>query len=187
MNDDKDKLINDNIKLAYKIAYKYYTRLNNMVELEDLQSLSFIGLTKAAQSFDTNKNFAFSTYAYTVIKNEILQYIKQNIKHHNDISLSLILTGTNSDNHTLTLEDTLQSNINLEEDVQNNIEINTLYKYINELDDRKRTIILCYIQGLTFDKISSILNLSKSYINEEYRKAINILRYKYLKEGYFEE
>lgn len=173
-------LAEENIQLAYKLAWEYFNKFKTSIELEELQAISLLGLTKAAKSYNSDKNIKFSTFAYTVIKNEIIYYIKQNIKHINNISLSQELTDN------LLLEDTLQSNINLEKDIEDTIKIETLYKYINELNEKDKFIVLSYLNGLNTHQIATKLKITDHQVNSLYRKIINKLRYKYRQGGDFE-
>lgn len=173
MTNDKNNLIEDNINLAYKVAWDYNSKLKGFVELEELQSLCFLGLVKSAQTFDKTKNIEFSTYSYTVMKNEIIHFLNKNKKSSNDISLSHPLT------EDLYLEDTLSSDFNLEDRVEKDIKIQNLYKFISELDELDNSILLKSLKGLTSKQIAANLGLSEEYINERYRKAVNKLRYKF--------
>lgn len=86
MNDDILKLINDNKNLIYKIAGKY----SYHYDMEDLYQVGVIGLIKAYKNYNFNSNAKFSTYAYSYILGEILEFIKndRNIKvNSNDIKL----------------------------------------------------------------------------------------------------
>ena len=65
----RDKIINHNLRLVAHIAKKYY---QNPQDSEDLISIGTIGLIKAVQSFQSDKNIRFSTYASKCIENAIL-------------------------------------------------------------------------------------------------------------------
>lgn len=60
-----------NQKLVFKYAQAYYKLYGNDMDLEDLQQVGFLGLIKAAERFDFNKECAFSTYAVCWIKQAI--------------------------------------------------------------------------------------------------------------------
>ena len=79
----KEEMFNKNIKIAYKIANRYLT--NYASEYEDIKQIALMGLWKAVSTF--NNTHAFSTYAYTVISNEINYYLRTVKKHYNTISL----------------------------------------------------------------------------------------------------
>ncbi len=82
MKTDILKLINDNKKLIYKIAGKYSFHY----DIEDLYQVGIIGLMKAYKNYNSNLNAKFSTYAYSYIIGEILEFIKndRNIKVNSD-------------------------------------------------------------------------------------------------------
>ena len=47
-NDDKAKLINDNLNIVKKIAFYYVGRVGKVVEVDDLLQLGMVGLIEAA-------------------------------------------------------------------------------------------------------------------------------------------
>ena len=172
MINDENELVEDNIKLAYKLANSYYKKFGGYIELEELQSICFLGLTKAAKSFDVERKNAFSTFAYKAMENEILTYYKVN-KKHQYISINQQI------GEDICLEDTLQSDEDLENNIEKKLQIQQLYKFIDELEDVERKIVLGYLQGLTTKQISEQLTIGVKQINFKYRKAINKLRYKF--------
>ena len=67
--DAKNRLIEHNLRLAAHIAKKYSS---SSAESEDLISIGTIGLIKAVNSFNSQKNTRLATYAARCIENEIL-------------------------------------------------------------------------------------------------------------------
>ncbi len=75
MTKERERLVTDNMQLAHYIANCYRSM---PVEFEDIRSAAYLGLVKAAGTFDAGKGIKFSTFAVRVIVNEILmQYRKQ--------------------------------------------------------------------------------------------------------------
>ena len=70
---EKDKLVTDNMKLAGYLAHQYSK--SNAIPYNDLYQEGCIGLIKAAQRFDPDKGFKFSTYAIWWVRQAILESI----------------------------------------------------------------------------------------------------------------
>ena len=73
----KHTLIEHNLRLVVYIAKKFD---NTGVGVEDLISIGTIGLIKAINSYDKDKNIKLATYASRCIENEILMYLRKNRK-----------------------------------------------------------------------------------------------------------
>ena len=69
----RDKLIKHNLRLVAHVVKKYY---QGPVENDDLMSIGTIGLIKAVQSFSSEKQVKFSTYASKCIDNAILSQMR---------------------------------------------------------------------------------------------------------------
>lgn len=70
----KEILIERNLRIVFFAARKY---AGPGAEFEDLMSIGSIGLIKAANTFDPEKNVRFSTYASRCVKNEMLMYLRR--------------------------------------------------------------------------------------------------------------
>lgn len=65
---DRNRLVEDNLGLVYSCANRFKGR---GAEYEDLVQAGCVGLIKAADNFDNERGFSFSTYAVPVILGEI--------------------------------------------------------------------------------------------------------------------
>lgn len=72
-----EDLVLNNIKLAYSVAWNMKS---TGIEIEDLQSLALLGLVKAAKDFDETRGCKFSSFAITIMRNEILQEVRRQKK-----------------------------------------------------------------------------------------------------------
>lgn len=164
----KSAFIENNIRLVHHIVS---TKINvNGDCYDDFVQVGAIGLVKAVNSFNIEKNIAFATYATTCIFNEILMYIRKNKKHLHNVSLnSTIQVGKDSD--SVTLEDTIQSNVDIQGEFELKSEINDLAEqYMLKLKDRDKEVVELLISGKTQKEIGSLLNLSQSYISRTVSK-----------------
>lgn len=66
--DGRDKLITENMGLVHSCAGRFKGK---GIEYDDLFQAGCVGLVKAADGFDADRGFAFSTYAVPVILGEI--------------------------------------------------------------------------------------------------------------------
>ena len=70
-----EKLVELNMGLVKSIAMRV---LNRGIEFEDLLQIGTLGLIKAIEGFDINRECSFSTYALPVITGEIKRQIRDN-------------------------------------------------------------------------------------------------------------
>ena len=83
---EQTKLVEDHIALARSIARKMTPKVSqNLLSYEDVESIGYLALCLAAISFDPTKGFAFTTYATSVVRAEI---IKANRKGFSSVSIS---------------------------------------------------------------------------------------------------
>lgn len=79
MTREQQELVENNLGLAHYMAHRYR---QSSIEFDELISLSYLGLVKAALHYDPNKEIRFSAFAGTVMTNEILQQLRRDRKHN---------------------------------------------------------------------------------------------------------
>ena len=99
----KKLLIEHNLRLVVYIAKKFD---NTGVGVEDLISIGTIGLIKAINTFNPEKNIKLATYASRCIENEILMYLRRNNKTRMEVSIDEPL-NVDWDGNELLLSDIL--------------------------------------------------------------------------------
>ena len=82
-NGIRDKLVEHNLRLVVYIARRFE---NTGVDLDDLVSVGTIGLIKAVNSFNADKNIKLATYASRCIENEILMHLRRTVKLKCEVS-----------------------------------------------------------------------------------------------------
>ena len=110
----KELLIQNNSRLVYDIAFKLYTKSNQVNCFEDMYDDGLIGLIKAIDNFDVKFNTKLSTYAVPLIKGEILNH-KVDVVSSLDINLSddsdATLLDMISDNSSTNFVDKIYSDV----------------------------------------------------------------------------
>ena len=179
--DARNKLVEHNLRLVAHIIKKYYSSRSDQ---DDLVSIGTIGLIKAVNTFDINKNIRLSSYASRCIENEILMYFRNLKKTSRDISLNEAI-DTDKDGNPLTLIDILATDDNILDSLNDKLNAKKLYGYINsELDEREKTVITMRYgldgnKPVTQREVASLLGVSRSYISRIETKALKTLRRKY--------
>ena len=74
---EREKMILENQALVYYFVKKINPRRDIF---EDFVSVGTIGLIKAVETYDQEKEIRFATYASRCIKNEIFMYMRQEKK-----------------------------------------------------------------------------------------------------------
>lgn len=177
----RNKLVEHNLRLVAHIIKKYYQNCGGQ---EDLVSIGTIGLIKAVNTFNPQKNIKLSSYASRCIENEILMHFRNNRKSAQDVSLNDAI-DIDKDGNPLTLMDILASDRDVAEDVDTALRLEVLGKYIDEtLTEREKEIILGRygIGGariLTQRELAKQLHISRSYISRIEKKALEKLRKRY--------
>ncbi len=180
-------LIEHNLRLVVYIAKKFD---NTGVGVEDLISIGTIGLIKAINTFNPEKNIKLATYASRCIENEILMYLRRNNKTKLEVSIDEPL-NVDWDGNELLLSDILGTEEDIiYRDIENEVERKLLQKAINKLSDREKTIInlrfgLNSLDGneLTQKEVASLLGISQSYISRLEKKIMKQLKKEMSKES----
>ena len=70
-----DKVLIDLIKENKRLICSIINRYTKYYEFDDLYQVSIIGMIKAYQNYDKEKNVKFTTYAYKYILSEVISYV----------------------------------------------------------------------------------------------------------------
>ena len=181
----KTSLIEHNLRLVVYIAKKFD---NTGVGVEDLISIGTIGLIKAINSYNPDKNIKLATYASRCIENEILMYLRRNSKTKAEVPIDEPL-NVDWDGNELLLSDILGTDEDIiYKDIENEVERKMLGKAIQKLSERERIIVdlrygLSSIDGeeKTQKEVADMLGISQSYISRLEKKIIKRLKKEMIK------
>lgn len=173
-------LIEHNLRLVVYIAKKFD---NTAVGVEDLISIGTIGLIKAINTFNPEKNIKLATYASRCIENEILMYLRRSSKMKAEVSIDEPL-NVDWDGNELLLSDILGTEEDaVYKDLENDAEKKVLIKAISRLSGREQMIIRMRFGLGTADgeektqkEVADMLGISQSYISRLEKKIMQRLR-----------
>ena len=182
LNNDKEArniLIEHNLRLVAHIIKKYD---NNKEDVDDLISIGTIGLIKAIDTYSNKNGTSLTTYAARCIENEILMYYRSNKKNAKNISINDSV-GFDKDGNEISILDILKTpDPDYITDIELKDNIKDLYKYIDILSDREKSIIikrygLYNTKEMTQKQIAKEFNISRSYVSRIEKRALTkILR-----------
>ena len=176
----RSALIEHNLRLVVYIARKFD---NTSVGVEDLISIGTIGLIKAINTFDVDKNIKLATYASRCIENEILMYLRRNNKTKLEVSIDEPL-NVDWDGNGLLLSDILGTDEDIiYRDLEDETERKLLNAAIDRLNPREQKIVkLRFGLGreqedeMTQKEVADLLGISQSYISRLEKKIMKRLK-----------
>ncbi|MBQ4097780.1 MAG: RNA polymerase sporulation sigma factor SigE [Clostridia bacterium] len=179
----RDKLVEHNLRLVVYIARRFE---NTGVDLDDLVSVGTIGLIKAVNSFNAEKNIKLATYASRCIENEILMHLRRTVKLKSEVSFDEPL-NTDWEGNELMLSDVMGTDGDIVyKKIENGVETELLGVALDRLSGREREIMeLRY--GLnggdekTQKEVADMLGISQSYISRLEKKIIVRLKKEFAK------
>ena len=154
--EQKEQLYNENEKLIHKVCVEFK---NTGIEHEDLFGIACIGFAKALNTFEENKSTKFTSYAYTCMKNEIKNYLRDNKFNYE-------------------LEDDLSfyQKINeIDVDYFENLDVEYI---LNNIPDKYKCVIPNLLKQKTLQEIADEIGVTNQCISNKKQKALKILRNK---------
>lgn len=170
----RDTLIEHNLRLVVYIAKRFD---NTKTTMEDLISIGSIGLIKAVETFNLDKNIKLATYASRCIENEILMHLRKTNKQKTEVSFDEPLNA-DADGNELLLSDILGTSEEIVvEDVERKMNQQQIHLAIKDLTDREKYIMECRygLSGgdeMTQKEVADHLGISQSYISRLEKKII---------------
>lgn len=170
----RQTLIERNLRLVVYIARKFE---NTGIYVEDLISIGTIGLIKAINTFNPDKNIKLATYASRCIENEILMYLRKNQNQRTEVSIDEPL-NVDWDGNELLLSDILgvESDV-IYRNIEDEVDRDLLALAMEKLSQREQEIMkLRFGIGGSCEKtqkeVADLLGISQSYISRLEKRII---------------
>ena len=193
----RDILVERNLRLVAHVVKKYQGLPD---DLDDLISIGTIGLIKAINTFNRNKNIGLikavmtydskkgnrlAAYAARCIDNELLMYLRSKKKTAREISLYEPI-GTDKEGNEIHLLDIVEGGgEDIAEQYNRKEDAVRLYCYLDsELKEQeKQVLLLRYGLGgkaeYTQKQVAARLGISRSYVSRIEKNAIEKLRLRF--------
>jgi RNA polymerase sigma factor (sigma-70 family) len=154
---------------------RLFPRLPSGYDREDLQSLGYMGLLRAAKTFDPERGVAFSTYAYRCIETTIAGALRRETDRQIDcISLSLLI-GADEDNP---LEDQIaHQGPDASVEALNTVERELMEQAMEGLPDQQVKLIhALYFDGDSVPQVAQQWGLNPQAVQNIHIKALKAMR-----------
>lgn len=146
----------------YSIVFSVMQKLSIPTSDEDMFQTGIIGLLKAINTFDVSKGYQFSTYAFPIVRNEILLSFRKNKKSVN-AAFSLDDNVDIGNGESVSYAEMIADRKDYEENTVNSMLAQQIFE---ELSPREQRIfIMFFVEGKTQREISEALGITQSYIS----------------------
>lgn len=176
----RNALVERNLRLVAHIVKKFDKKGE---DLEDLISIGTIGLIKAINTYDADKQTRLATYAARCIENEVLMHLRTTKKLKREVMLYDPI-GSDREGNELSLIDIFGTDsdyvfdqVELQAD---QAELQDQLKYLSKRE--KQVLVLRYGLGQSERKtqreISQKMGISRSYVSRIEKRALSKLQEK---------
>ena len=167
----RETIIKGNINLVYYTFSRYFKNL----EVGEYEDLRLIGLIKAVDSYDVEKNADFSTFSIICIKNEILGELKKISKTKGDVSLYDGIPWLIEDDEDMQLINCIPDSKDLIDDFISSVSYEKITSELfATLTDKEKELLKLffgfYEKKYTQKEIASIYGVHQSHISRTITK-----------------
>ncbi len=174
----REILITHNLRLVVYISKKFES---TGIGVEDLVSIGTIGLIKAVNTFNPEKNIKLATYASRCIENEILMYLRKTVQQRNEVSIDEPL-NIDWDGNELLLSDVLGTDADeVGSRLESETEKRVLIEAVGRLNPREKYIMEMRFglrggREMTQKEVADVIGISQSYISRLEKRILKDLK-----------
>lgn len=154
----KEQMILSNQGIVFSVMKNLSIPLTD----EDMFQTGIIGLLKAINTFDTSKGYQFSTYAFPIVRNELLIAFRKS-KRSVVAAFSLDDNADIGNGESVPYAEMIADGKDYEENVVNSMLVQQIFE---RLESREKHIFtMFFVESRTQSEISKALGISQSYVS----------------------
>lgn len=154
----KEQMILSNHGIVFSVMKSLSIPLTD----EDMFQTGAIGLLKAINTFDTSKGYQFSTYAFSIVRNELLMAFRKS-RRSVKVAFSLDDNADTGNGECVPYAEMIPDGKDYEENVVNSMLAQQIFE---RLESREKHIFtMFFIENRTQSEISKALGISQSYVS----------------------
>lgn len=144
------------------IVFSVMKNLNIPLTDEDMFQTGIIGLLKAINTFDTSKGYQFSTYAFPIVRNELLMAFRKS-KKSVMVAFSLDDNADIGGGESVPYAEMIADGKDYEENVVNFMLAQQIFERLGSRE--KHIFTMFFVENRTQSEISKALGISQSYVS----------------------
>lgn len=144
------------------IVFSVMKNLSIPLTDEDMFQTGIIGLLKAINTFDTSKGYQFSTYAFPIVRNELLIAFRKS-KRSVVAAFSLDDNADIGNGESVPYAEMIADGKDYEENVVNSMLAQQIFERLEARE--KHIFTMFFVESRTQSEISKALGISQSYVS----------------------
>lgn len=154
----KEQMILSNHGIVFSVMKNLSIPLTD----EDMFQTGIIGLLKAINTFDTSKGYQFSTYAFPIVRNELLMAFRKS-KRSVVAAFSLDDNVDTGNGESVPYAEMIADGKDYEENVVNSMLAQQIFESLGSRE--KHIFTMFFVESRTQSEISKALGISQSYVS----------------------
>lgn len=146
----------------YGIVFSVMKNLGIPLTDEDMFQTGTIGLLKAIYTFDVSKGYSFSTYAFPIVRNELLMAFRKS-KRSVIVAFSLDDNADIGNGESVPYAEMIADGKDYEENVVNLMLTQQIFERLGSRE--KHIFTMFFVENRTQSEISEALGISQSYVS----------------------
>lgn len=146
----------------YGIVFSVMKNLGIPLTDEDMFQTGTIGLLKAIYTFDVSKGYSFSTYAFPIVRNELLLVFRKN-KRSVKAAFSLDDNADTGNGESVPYAEMIPDGKDYAENVVNLMLTQQIFERLGSRE--KHIFTMFFVENRTQSEISEALGISQSYVS----------------------
>lgn len=154
----KEQMILSNQGIVFSVMKNLRIPLTD----EDMFQTGTIGLLKAINTFDASRGYSFSTYAFPIVKNELLMAFRKS-KRSVMAAFSLDDDADIGNGESVPYAEMITDGKDYEENVVNSMLAQQIFESLGSRE--KHIFTMFFVESRTQSEISKALGISQSYVS----------------------
>ncbi len=154
----KEQMILSNHGIVFSVMKNLSIPLTD----EDMFQTGIIGLLKAINTFDTSKGYQFSTYAFPIVRNELLMAFRKS-KRSVVAAFSLDDKVDTGNGESVPYAEIISDGKDYEENAVNLMLAQQIFESLGSME--KHIFTMFFVESRTQSEISKALGISQSYVS----------------------